>query len=129
MSDQLTVLVTGSDGFIGRHLVPYLATHGYRVIAASRSAFAFAAARAAPGAVLFGPDYDLKIPALAADRFAVRSQIAMAIDVKADKPYLFGLHQCSRARVWTAEEQRLFQEIGRRLSDTISALSIFRSCL
>ena len=38
MSDPLTVLVTGSDGFIGRHLVPYLATHGYRVIAASRSA-------------------------------------------------------------------------------------------
>ena len=90
-------------------------------------AAAFAAARAAPGAVLFGPDYDLKIPALAADRFAVRSQIAMAIDVKADKPYLFGLHQCSRARVWTAEEQRLFQEIGRRLSDAISALSILRS--
>ena len=90
-------------------------------------AAAFAAARAAPGAVLFGPDYDLKIPALAADRFAVRSQIAMAIDAKADKPYLFGLHQCSRARVWTAEEQRLFQEIGRRLSDAISALSMFRS--
>ena len=85
----------------------------------------FAATRAAPGAVLFGPDYDLKIPALAADRFAVRSQMAMAIDAKADKPYLFGLHQCSRARVWTAEEQRLFQEIGRRLSDAISA---FRSC-
>jgi UDP-glucose 4-epimerase len=38
MSDPLTVLVTGSDGFIGRHLVPYLATHGYKVIAASRSA-------------------------------------------------------------------------------------------
>ncbi len=89
-------------------------------------AAAFAAARAAPGAVLFGPDYDLKIPALAADRFAVRSQIAMAIDVKAEKPYLFGLHQCSRARVWTAEEQRLFQEIGRRLSDAISALSMLR---
>ena len=52
--------------------------------------------------MLFGPDYDLKIPALAADRFAVRSQMAMAIDAKADKPYLFGLHQCSRARVWTA---------------------------
>ena len=87
----------------------------------------FAATRAAPGAVLFGPDYDLKIPALAADRFAVRSQMAMAIDAKADKPYLFGLHQCSRARVWTAAEQRLFQETGRRLSDAISALSIFRS--
>jgi nucleoside-diphosphate-sugar epimerase len=34
----MTVLVTGSDGFIGRHLVPYLATHGFKVIAASRSA-------------------------------------------------------------------------------------------
>jgi PAS domain S-box-containing protein len=87
----------------------------------------FAAARAVDGAVVAGSDYDLKIPDLAADRFAVRSQIAMAIDVKADKPYLFGLHQCSRARVWTAEEQRLFQEIGRRLGDAVSALSIFRS--
>jgi PAS domain S-box-containing protein len=90
-------------------------------------AAAFAAARAAPGAVLFGPDCDLKIPGLAADRFAVRSQMAMAIDAKADKPYLFGLHQCSRVRAWTAEEQRLFQEIGRRLSDAISALSFLRS--
>src|SRR4029450_4058569 len=44
-----------------------------------------------------------------------------------DTPRLFGLHQCSRARVWTAEEQRLFQEIGRRLSDAISALSFLRS--
>ncbi len=35
MNDQTTVLVTGSDGFIGRHLVPYLAAQGYRVIAAS----------------------------------------------------------------------------------------------
>lgn len=37
MTDDTTVLVTGSDGFVGRHLVPYLAGHGFRVIAASRS--------------------------------------------------------------------------------------------
>lgn len=36
-----TVLVTGADGFVGRHLVPYLAAQGYRVIAASRAASAF----------------------------------------------------------------------------------------
>jgi PAS domain S-box-containing protein len=87
----------------------------------------FAAAQAAPGPVLFGSSYDLKIPASAADRFAIRSQIAMAIDAKGDKRHLFGLHQCSHARVWTGEEQRLFQEIGRRLGDAIAALSMLRS--
>lgn len=35
------VLVTGADGFVGRHLVPYLVTQGYSVIAASRAATAF----------------------------------------------------------------------------------------
>ena len=33
--------MTGSDGFVGRHLVPYLAQHGYKVIAASRLGSAF----------------------------------------------------------------------------------------
>jgi nucleoside-diphosphate-sugar epimerase len=41
MNDQTTVLVTGSDGFVGRHLVPYLAAQGYKVIAASRAASSF----------------------------------------------------------------------------------------
>jgi nucleoside-diphosphate-sugar epimerase len=41
MNDPTTVLVTGSDGFLGRHLVPYLAALGYRVIAASRSRSGF----------------------------------------------------------------------------------------
>jgi UDP-glucose 4-epimerase len=41
MNDQTTVLVTGADGFIGRHLVPYLAALGHKVIAASRTAYPF----------------------------------------------------------------------------------------
>jgi nucleoside-diphosphate-sugar epimerase len=41
MNDKVSVLVTGSDGFIGRHLVPYLVARGYRVIAASRKSPAF----------------------------------------------------------------------------------------
>jgi PAS domain S-box-containing protein len=85
----------------------------------------FEAAQAAPGPVFAGSCYDLKIPA-SADRFSVRSQIAMAIDAKGDKRHLFGLHQCSHARVWTGEEQRLFQEIGRRLGDAIATLSMLR---
>lgn len=39
--DKPAVLVTGADGFVGRHLVPYLAARGYKVIAASRAAVRF----------------------------------------------------------------------------------------
>src|SRR4029453_12489921 len=87
----------------------------------------FEAAQAAPGPVLFGSSYDLKIPALAADRFVIRSPDAIDIDATGDKRHLFGLHQCSHARVWTGGEQRLFQEIGRRLGDAVGALSMLRS--
>jgi nucleoside-diphosphate-sugar epimerase len=41
MNDRTSVLITGSDGFIGRHLVPYLAAQGYKVIAASRAQCTF----------------------------------------------------------------------------------------
>ena len=51
----------------------------------------------------------------------------MAVHPKGDQPYLFGLHQCSYERVWTAQEERLFQEIGRRLADALSSLIAFRS--
>ena len=46
---------------------------------------------------------------------------------KVDKPYMFGLHQCSHARVWTTQEERLFQEIGRRLADALDMLLMFRN--
>ena len=39
MNEKNRVLVTGADGFIGRHLVAYLAARGYKVIAASRTDF------------------------------------------------------------------------------------------
>jgi len=87
----------------------------------------FSAALAAPGAVVFGPGHTLEIPPRVAEQFAIRSQIAMAIDARADNPYLFGLHQCSRTREWTEAEQRLFQEIGRRLGDALARLSMLRS--
>ncbi len=41
MNQKISVLVTGSDGFVGRHLVPYLAAQGYGVIAASRAPATF----------------------------------------------------------------------------------------
>ena len=41
MRDKCRVLVTGADGFVGRHLVPFLAKRGYTVVAASRAAALF----------------------------------------------------------------------------------------
>ncbi len=52
--------------------------------------------------------------------------MAMALRPQLDKPWGLGLHQCSRPRVWTPEEQRLFQEIGRRLADALSSLQTHR---
>jgi PAS domain S-box-containing protein len=87
----------------------------------------FRSARAAEGAVLLGPGYELQVPGAVAERFAVLSQMAMAVRPKVDRAYLFGLHQCSHARVWSEQERRLFEEVGRRLGDALTSLLIFRS--
>jgi PAS domain S-box-containing protein len=87
----------------------------------------FATARASSDVVHFQPDSRLEASRQVAERFAIQSQIAMAIHPKGDQAYLFGVHQCSYARVWTAQEERLFQEIGRRLADALSSLIAFRS--
>src|SRR5262249_56236519 len=68
----------------------------------------FRSARASSGPVRFGPGSDSPVPAQLAERFSVHSVLAMAVYPKLDKPYLFGLHQCSYPRAWTAAEERLF---------------------
>jgi PAS domain S-box-containing protein len=59
-------------------------------------------------------------------RFSVQSQMITAVYPKADKPWLLGIHQCSRARVWTENEQKLFEEIGYRITDALSSLLFLR---
>jgi PAS domain S-box-containing protein len=87
----------------------------------------FRRARASDGAARFGPGYEFAVPAALAERFNIRSMIAMAVYPKWDKPYLFGLHQCAFPRRWTTQEERLFEEIGRRLADALSSLLMFRT--
>ena len=87
----------------------------------------FSAALETPGPIPAGPAYQLDIPALIAERFRIGSQMAMAVHAKADKPFLFALHQCAQKREWSAPEQRLFQEVGRRLGDGMAALSMLRN--
>jgi signal transduction histidine kinase len=80
---------------------------------------------ASGGPVRFDPDSDCVLPSQLAERFSIKSIIAMAVYPKVDKPYVFGLHQCSYPRVWTPQEERLFHEIGRRLADALDTLLMF----
>ncbi len=66
------------------------------------------------------PDWDPN------DTYGVRSHIDMAIRPKVGRAWQFGLHQCSYARTWTKDEQRLFKEIGRRIADGLTTLLLFR---
>jgi signal transduction histidine kinase len=77
--------------------------------------------------VRFDPESEHAVPAQLGERFGVKSMIAVAVYPKADKPYLFGLHQCSYRRIWTLQEERLFREIGRRLADALDTVLMFRN--
>ncbi|MCG2749299.1 MAG: PAS domain-containing protein [Desulfobulbaceae bacterium] len=83
-------------------------------------------ALAASGPVTFGPGTDQPLVGEVTERFQHKSQIFMTVYPKVDKPWLLGMHQCSHPRVWTQNEKRLFQEIGRRMSDTLNSLLMYR---
>lgn len=87
----------------------------------------FQTARACSGAVQFHSRSEHPVPTQLAERFGIRSLIGMAVYPKADKPYMFGLHQCSHPRVWTAREERVFQAVGRRLGDALTGLLMLRN--
>ncbi len=77
-----------------------------------------------PGAVV-----DPGIPPKIRERFNILSTIAITVRPRGDRPYLFGLHQCSHGRSWTTVERRLFEEIGRRLEDALTTTLAHRNLL
>jgi PAS domain S-box-containing protein len=83
--------------------------------------------RASSGPVGLGPRSQYPLPAKMAKSLGIQSRIVMALYPKGDQPYMFGLSQCSYPRAWTAQEERLFQEIGRRLEDALTSLLMLRS--
>jgi signal transduction histidine kinase len=91
------------------------------------TASAFRSVLASSSPVRFDPESGLTLPSPPAERFGIKSMIAMAVHPKVDKPYMFGLHQCSHPRVWTPREERLFHEIGRRLADALDTLLMVRN--
>ena len=93
----------------------------------AETAGVFRAARASRGPVRYGPGAQNPLPASIAKRWGVQSRLHTALYPRGDQPYLFGLSQCSYPRVWTPQEEALVQEIGRRLADALTSLSIFNS--
>jgi PAS domain S-box-containing protein len=72
--------------------------------------------------VRFGPGSEHALPAVVVERFGVQSQLAMALYPKIGGPYAFGLHHCAQPHAWAPQEERLFQEIGRRLGDALTSV-------
>ena len=85
----------------------------------------FRTVRASSGPVQFGPHSAHPLSSELAQRRRVQSRMVMALYPKGELPYIFGASQCSYARVWTSREEFLFLEIGRRLEDALTSLSIF----
>jgi diguanylate cyclase (GGDEF)-like protein/PAS domain S-box-containing protein len=81
----------------------------------------------AHGPVSFDPGSERSVPeGLRGPGFDIQSMLCMAVHPRTGNAYMFGLHQCSRLRIWTEDEKTLLQEIGRRLADGLSSLHAFR---
>ena len=69
---------------------------------------------------------DIASMALGGDVTPPRAVLAMGIYPKVGTPWIFVLHQCSYARTWDSEEERLFVEIGHRLADALTGLIAYQ---
>ncbi len=69
--------------------------------------------------VVYDPVSGNKVNDVAA-KFSVLSQMMIAVHPKSGKPWMFGMHQCSYARIWTKKEQMLFKEISNRVVEGLS---------
>jgi PAS domain S-box-containing protein len=81
---------------------------------------------AADGPVAFGPGAPHGLPEDVSKQFDIKSLMAMAIYPKTGRAWEFGIQQCTHARIWTAEEMRMLEAIGRRLADSLSSLLSYR---
>ena len=75
--------------------------------------------------ILFGADTDLPLSEEQL-RIGDQSGMGMAIYPKNSDAWGFSMEQCSHFRIWTPEEMRLFEAIGRRLADSLTSLLSYR---
>lgn len=86
----------------------------------------FEALLAANGSLTYGPGMDVDMSAEQAAEFGFLTGIATAVRPRGDKPYMFGLHQCSYSREWTGEDRAIFEAIAQRVGDGLSTMLALR---
>ncbi|MGD9546532.1 MAG: PAS domain S-box protein [Candidatus Krumholzibacteriia bacterium] len=72
--------------------------------------------------VQFGPGTPHPLSGDVAEEFRIKNFMAMALRPRIGGPWQLGIHQCSRSRVWTPAEERLFLEIGHRVGDALASM-------
>lgn len=77
-------------------------------------------------AVQMGPGTEHPIEGFLTKQFGIHSFMAMCLHPMVDRPWQFGIHQCSHDRIWNDQEMRLFEEIGHRLGEGLNSLLIAR---
>jgi PAS domain S-box-containing protein len=77
--------------------------------------------------LVFGADDDARaVPSETATRFSVKSVMCLTIYPQHGDPWMIGLHQCAEPRRWTANERRMFRDIGARVAEALGRLLIHR---
>ena len=61
-----------------------------------------------------------------AEQFSIKSIMTIIIRSEHGNPWMLGLHECTRSRIWTEEEKRLFQDIARRMEDALNQMLLYR---
>ena len=60
------------------------------------------------------------------EKYKTRAIMQILLHPKMGKPWVFVLHHCLNERVWTEREKELFQEIGNRITDSLTNLLLYR---
>lgn len=66
------------------------------------------------------PGSEVGVPVTLKAGFSVRSILSMALRADDGSQWLFGVHQCSSDRIWTAREKQLFQAMAERLQNALN---------